>query len=112
MQSFSFLTYSGPTLIVYVVGIVLSLMTWRRHPTVSLLALCGFGLLFFSSIFGLALNVWLVSVNSRGVDPEGFGRVIAIVSGFRSLLLSPIAFGFLMAAIFRRRSDQVQVWEA
>ncbi len=100
-----------PTLIVYSVGIVLSLMTCQRHPKASILALCGFGLLLVSIFVGVGIQIWLAGV-ARGLPNDEFARVFTIVNAFRAMLLSPIAIGFLMAAIFCRRNDQVQVWEA
>ena len=110
MPSAMTLMYPVPVVVVYMVGVVISLVTWRRHSTVSLLALCGFSLLLLSTIVGVGLQFWVASVNEVGY--EEVRRAARIVTAFRSLLLSPIAFGFLMAAIFGRRREQVEVWEA
>jgi hypothetical protein len=92
-----------PELLVWVVGIVLAFVWWRRHPGVSLLASAGLVLLMIrAALAGVAaerLPLWL---HMRGLD---FGRPM-LFGGLLNLglsLLGAAGAALLVAAIFAGR---------
>ena len=50
-MSWSYLLWNTPVISVYVVGIVVSLTRWRKHPRVSLLSLVGCSVLLLLTMF-------------------------------------------------------------
>jgi hypothetical protein len=48
-----------PNLLVDVVGIILALISWRRHPRVSLLTVCALGLSITVMVVGSLVFAWL-----------------------------------------------------
>ena len=95
-----------PFLIIYCVGSILAAVRWNRHPTVSLLALCAFGILLANLAMSVVLQVWQFGAHDRGVDAEEIGRVFGAVAMIRSFL-SVIAWSLLLTALFGwRHTDQ------
>jgi hypothetical protein len=96
-----------PLLIVYVVGLVLALTTWRRHPRASLLSLIGFLMLFLVDVLA---SYWDWFVLSRPQDPGpmgGFGVGVALLLGnYVHTAISFLAWGLLLFALFARRPWQ------
>jgi hypothetical protein len=96
-----------PVLLVWLVGVVLALVYWRRHPMVSTLVLTALGLLFITALFGASLNWWLPLIHARGVPAARFGLIIGIISIIRAMI-NATAFALLLAAIFGWRSVQAE----
>jgi len=93
-----------PLLIVYVVGLVLALTTWRRHPRASLLSLIGFLMLFLVDVLASYLSV--LSIQAPGMM-GGFGVGVAFLVGDYVLTaISFLAWGLLLFALFARRPWQ------
>src|SRR5579885_1223685 len=87
-----------PLLLVYVVGIVLAAITWRRHPLASALSLAGFGLLLISNaasavLFGSALR------QTGGADRE----TLLTVGNAVFTLVSVGGWVLILIALFARR---------
>ncbi len=89
--------WSIPYIAAYLIGIVISLVTFGKHAKVSLLALLGFGTLLFVLVVGTALNIWVI----HGLDDTSFdrGQFFKISALIRSLL-SVVGYGLLITAIF------------
>jgi hypothetical protein len=100
-----------PVFIVWLVGIILSVVYWRRHPKVSLLALIAITAFFVTSLFGSALTTWLpIMLQRRGWAMTRLSAVLAIVSLVRSIVNAAL-WGLLIAAIFGWRSERGSVTE-
>ena len=92
-----------PYLSVYFAGIVAALITWRRHPPVSTLALLGFGLLLVNVLVGCGLHVWMILGDG---DISERAQLHAVLSFLRSLA-AVLAHALVIAAIFGwRKSDR------
>jgi hypothetical protein len=93
-----------PYVIVWLIGLVLSLVYWQRHPKVSRLtfiALAGF--LITSFIFTF-LRVWLpVTFQERGLSASKLGAAYTIINIVNSLVSAGL-WGVLLAAIFGKSS--------
>ena len=100
------LPYS-PLYIAWMVGFVLALARWRRHPRISLLAAWGFALLFLASLAGNYVSVRLpLMLVSKGMPINQLGPWYLGV-GVAQSLINAVATGLLIAAVFTgRRSDQ------
>jgi hypothetical protein len=95
---------SAPVFIVWIVGIVLSMATWRKHPQVSLLALVGFVIQLFQSSAGILFYYWLSTQSGVfGMSSQQFGMVFSIVN-FAQICLSAVAWALILFAIFRWRN--------
>ena len=77
-----------PVYLVWLVGIILALVGWKKHPSVSLVALIGFVILFL-----LALFTQLTTVR-HGVNWSQVGVA------FLEALVRAGAWGLVLAAMF------------
>ena len=96
----------GPILLVWLVGFILALVYWRRHPRVSLLTVIALLIFLGETLAGTYLNLWLpLMLTGRGV--QAAATVFLIKSILTSLILA-IAWALLVAAIFgwRRAASQ------
>jgi hypothetical protein len=98
--------WSLPYLVVYLVGILLALLFWGRHPGVSALALGGFVVLLVNILASCAWQAWLVSGTGRGGigDLGRWLQAIAVLQG----LVSAFGHALLMAAIFGWRTPNAR----
>lgn len=89
-----------PAILLAIVGIVIALARWKKHPTVSLVALIAFGLLLGTRLLSAALfafQYWQISSNSFSGTGSIFGIVqsLLVLFGFLSQVLMIIAiFGW------------------
>jgi hypothetical protein len=60
-MAWSFFLPQLPFYLVWLIGMLLALLRWHRHPTASLLALLAFILFLTSSMVGTLLSVWVTS---------------------------------------------------
>jgi hypothetical protein len=96
-----------PVVAIWIVGVILALITWRRHPTVSLLALLGCILLMISSLGGSVLHYWVIlqQANQAWTNNQ-LGWVLSIL-GFVRMSLSAVAHILFLCAIFGWRSQSM-----
>jgi hypothetical protein len=91
-----------PLYIVWTIGIVLSLTSWRKHPQVSMLALAGLIIQLFQAGAGVLFSFW-VTTQMAGASwssrPFDVGMALNI-STFVQMCLSSIAWAFILVAIF------------
>jgi hypothetical protein len=83
--------------IVWVIGVVLALSRWRRHPRVSLLALLAFAIMLVSRFLGWALPP--IAHNYGWMDDEIRPIFFAAIGVFTALT-SAVAWAFVLCAIF------------
>lgn len=98
------LLVQSPLLLVYIVGAVLSLVFWRRHPKVSGLTLVAMILLIFTSVVSAGINVWLPRYffqqhYSRSSESAVYAVVNTAIGVVRAM-----GIGLLLAAVFSMRS--------
>lgn len=95
-----------PLVIIWIVGIVIAITSWRKHPQISLYAVIGLGLLLLRGLFVTGANVWLpISMYERGMAVGRIG-VITTMVGVLSALVASVGWVLILLAIFRYRTDR------
>src|SRR5262249_12834720 len=96
----------SPVLVVDLVGVILALVRWRRHPRVSLLTLLAIGLFVSVGVGGSFVFAWLPDhLKQRGWT---FEEIIVLypVMNLIGSALGAVAYGLLLGAIFAGRSSK------
>jgi len=108
----SFLTWllaTAPTLLVYVVGIVLAAVFWRRYPRPALLTLIAMIVLLLLAVGGTFWSFWLPQkLLEDGVSTQQVGVILGASAFVRSVIVA-IAMGLMLAAIFGWRRDRTRL---
>jgi hypothetical protein len=92
----------APLVVVLFVGIVFSLVTWRRHPQVSLLALVAFAIQLFQIVGGSLVFYW-VTRQAFGWDGQQ-RRWFLDMSSLAQTSLSAVAWALILVTLFRWRN--------
>jgi hypothetical protein len=96
-----------PLFLVWMVGIVLAVTRWQRHPKVSLLALIALVLaLLNSTVNGFLGALAPVMLTEQGMTATQIGIIFTIWS-FIASIVGTVIWGLVLAAIFRWRDDLV-----
>jgi hypothetical protein len=92
-----------PFLTIYLVGAILCIVRWRRHPRLSSLALFAF-VVFLVRLVGesFARNLLMYRALDFGWDPATLGIYLGIV-GACGIVLGIVAWVALLIALFDRR---------
>jgi hypothetical protein len=95
-----------PVVLVWTVGIILSLVRWKRHPKISMLALLGLGgqLLLFA--INTALNIWATHALYESTWTSEQRVNFYMVKSVISALIEAGLWVMLIYAIFAMRSEQ------
>jgi hypothetical protein len=89
-----------PVIIVWVIGIILALSRWRRHPRASQFALIAFALMIGATVVVRALYLWLpIAMRNHGWSTREFGT-ISVAIGIVSTLINAAAWALIICAIF------------
>jgi hypothetical protein len=83
--------------VIWVIGVVLAMSRWRRHPRVSLFALLAFGLMLVSRFQSVLLPPIM---SNYGWTADQMGSIFYAVTGLISGLTSAVAWAFVLCAIF------------
>ncbi len=87
-----------PVYLVWLVGLILALLRWSRHPRVSLLVAVATGIFLVSGVGVLLFNAFLPAIaHNTGTTMRAIGILIGAVSIGR-VLLSVVGFSLLIAA--------------
>lgn len=100
-----FLIVQIPFLMIYCVGIVLSIVRWKRHPTVSKLCLIAFSSFLLSLSIRNGQQIWIFSAIRREESARTIGTLGAAVGAVASLL-TVAGWAILLPAIFGWRSPR------
>ena len=102
---FSNLLVQLPVILVWLVGGILSLSYWRRHPKVSRLTLIAIAVLFVESLAGMYLSLYLpLMLSERGWN-SGRLTIFLPTVGFVRALVRAVSWGLLLTAIFGQRDE-------
>jgi hypothetical protein len=93
----------APYGVVWLVGLIVALVRWRRHPGVSLLASLGCGLLLVSLVGGSVLQYWLLR-NGGGLGWSMSASMTALAWG--RMLLNIPGYTLLLCALFGWRDPR------
>lgn len=93
-----------PVILVWLAGMILAIIYWKRHPWVSLLTFIAVTGILITSLVDTYLGMWLPIL----LQQQGFSiNQVGIVMGIRGLISSLMTAGFwilLLAAIFGWRN--------
>lgn len=104
--TFVSLLTQAPILLIWIIGIVLSIILWRKHPAVSALTLIAMGGLIILGIVNTYLNIRLPSlILERSWSFRNTGFVFAF-SGMVSSILRAILWVLLIISIFGWRNKK------
>ncbi len=91
-----------PLIVIWLVGIVLAIVTWGRHPQVSALVLIAFVLFLIDGTVGTFLGFWMPA--QLGRFPREAGVLLTVQALLRAIL-NIVAWILLLAAIFAWRGS-------
>src|SRR6266403_2171740 len=92
----------APVLAVWTTGIIIAVVTWRKHPHVSLLAAVAFALQILQSTVGMLIFYAMTQGGIAGVGAWERGWFMDVAS-FVQVGISAIAWALILVAIFRWR---------
>ncbi|MBN1249442.1 MAG: hypothetical protein JXC32_17405 [Anaerolineae bacterium] len=94
-----------PIIVLWIVGVVVALLRWSRHPRVSLLTLIGLLILLLQSLVTGLLVPWLqITLLGRGMHGSRMGMLMGVVGVVASLIKTG-AWGLILVAIFSGRGS-------
>ena len=99
----SVLLSNGPTIAVYLVGILIALAKWSRYPGPSALAFFGSLALLASRLVFTSLFFWLPGVMRQRGWAASQVHGLYTVLGTGQSLLSAVGVGLLLMAVYRSR---------
>lgn len=89
-----------PLYVAWLAGLVAAVVTWRRHPTVSLLTSVSLVVMLVLTFASRLLNVWVVRLGAQaGWSAHEIGLFLGVY-GFVSALIEAVAWGLVIAAVF------------
>jgi hypothetical protein len=91
-----------PLCLVWLVGSILALVGWRKHPMPSLLALIAFVLELLQALVGTVAYVAIFSQTE--VTSDQLRLLLTVLSGARTII-STVAWGLLLGALFGWRKQ-------
>lgn len=108
--SVSFLTSIAirfPVIVAYLVGIIISLSTWKRNSKPSVLSLIGFLSLLFTTILGSIVSNLPIMLQINYALSYNAISVILTISGVIIALIDAVAISLIIAAIFSSRNRKI-----
>ena len=94
-----------PLYIVFLIGIILAIVTWKRHPRVSMLVCIGIVIDCIAMTVGTGLFAWLPNYwMQSGRTTSELGNIMGIISLCR-IIITAGAWGIIITAIFIDRSQ-------
>lgn len=95
--------WSVPYFILYGIGLLLAVLRWQRHPQVSLLALCAFGIFLLNMVLQVLFQIWLFNSANADHTHEQISRMSNGFALFRTAC-STVAWTLLLFALFGWRT--------
>jgi hypothetical protein len=93
-----------PVLIVWLVGIVLAVARWSRHPRVSLIAVIGLAILAVQAVLSSFVFPWLQVALMRSMAFPRMGLLATVAQAFGALVRA-LGWGLVLAAVFLGRES-------
>ena len=111
--SFSFLgqqlAYSLPQLLVYLAGLILAIVFFRKYSAAALLVLCGSIVLLFTSLGQTFIQFYLFRARlESGGSAAGYAQMLSIVSVIASIMRA-LGLGLWLAAVFAGRKSKTTI---
>src|SRR4051794_10979853 len=89
----------SPTLLVYLVGLVLAFVLWRRFPRPCLLVALAMSLALLVNIVSAFLFVYITTVMIDGLNHQQVGFMLS-ANSITATILHGVAIAMLLAAVF------------
>lgn len=106
ISTISALVIAMPLIIVLLIGVVLALIRWRRHPQVSQLALIAFVVMIAVTLVNRLLTLWLPTIMLElGWTGGEIGSTLTFI-GAGVTLISAAAWAAVLGAIFGWRDGR------
>jgi hypothetical protein len=103
-----FLTWL-PLYLLWMLGIILAMIRWQRHPTVSIQAALAFVILIVNSMASTVAYAWLPGYLQKGnYSAEQVGYVLTAARVFFNLV-GAVAWVLILVAIFAERNRPERV---
>lgn len=100
--------FQVPMYLVCLVGIIIALVRWKKHPRVSLFALLGLGLWLLVSLVFTAVSAWMPFwMQSQEIPISQYSLINGVANILRTLLGTG-SFILLLIAIFGWRGESMQ----
>ena len=93
-----------PYFLVFLAGACLAVIRWKRHPTVSLLALCAFLILLVNLLGNALLQVWIVLRSQYDLPAAQIGSLNNVATVVRTAG-GTIAWILLLCALYGWRFE-------
>ena len=97
------LIFQIPFAIIYVVGIILSIVRWRQHPRVSMLCLLAFISFLSTILIHSGMQIFLMASVGREIPSS---TTVLFILGLLNSVLSVLGWVLLIPAIFGWRSPR------
>jgi hypothetical protein len=94
-----------PVILVWLTGIVLAIVFWKRQPRVALLAVIAFAGFLVMNVINTYLNLWLPLTLQRQGMQLSMIATLQTVRGILSSLASAALWALIVAAIFGWRKE-------
>ena len=92
----------SPVLLVYLIGMVLCAIWWRRAPRAAMFAMIGCGVLLLTSISVSFVQVYYINSRNSGTSAASIGQIMAMV-GLGGSILRAFGFGLVLSGVFAER---------
>lgn len=97
-----------PLYLIWIIGLVLSIIHRKRHSKVCLLTMVSLSILFLLSLISKFLDLWLpINVFNEGYTAREIGATMMRIEVIASLV-STVAWSMLFAAMFGWRKQMLQ----
>jgi hypothetical protein len=106
VTTLSVIAISIPVIIVWLIGIALSLSRWRRRPRVSKLALIACAVMIINTVVNRVLTIWMpLAMRDYGWTSAQIGSIFTAI-GIITALISAAAWALVICAIFGWRDQR------
>lgn len=95
-----------PIILLALVGILLAIVRWKRHPKVSLLTAFGMGLFLFQSLTFMFVYYFLPRLVDRGWTYGSVNHLYTLAQICQDFLFAGVII-LLVAAAFSQRRSQI-----
>jgi hypothetical protein len=94
-----------PLYLAWLIGIILAVMTWKRNPRPSLLAILGIASMFVFDLISIFMITIPMRLSEKGHASTNIAMVMSITNVAMTILKAG-SWGLLLTAIFIGRKNQ------
>jgi hypothetical protein len=93
----------APLILIWLVGIIVAIVTWRKHPPVSILTILALLLFLFNVVAGETfIQQVIFQFHARGLPARMVTTLLTLTAVLRTVI-SITAWVMILAAVFIRR---------